>query len=78
MLKLPSDMRPAMWSGSEQGRSRVQTRELYGRDIEARDSRSEDGVTINSEGCRREGHAGGRPHLDGMPRLDDAALVHQV
>ena len=78
MLELPSDMRPPMWSGSEQGRIRVQTKELYGRDIEARDSCSVDGVTNDSEGSRREGHAGGRPHPDGMPWLDDAAMVHQV
>ena len=78
MLELPSDVRPIVWSGSEQGRIRMQTRELHGRGIEARDSSSEDGVTNNFKGSGREGHAGGRPHLDGMPWLDDAAMVHQV
>ena len=78
MLELPSDVRPTVWSGSEQGRSRVQKRELYGRDIEARDSCSEDGVTIDSEGCRREGHVGRGPYPDGMPWLDDVAMLHQV
>ena len=78
MLKLPSDVEWAMWSGSEQGRIRVQTRELHGRDIEARNSSSEDGVTNDFKGSGREGYAGGRPHPDGVPWLDDAAMVHQV
>ena len=78
MLELPSDVRPAVWSRSEQGRIRVQTRELHGRDIEAKDSCSEDGVTNDPKRSGQEGHAGGRPHPNGMPWLDDAAMVHQV
>ena len=78
MSELPSDVRPAVWFGSKQGRSRVQTRELHGGGIKARDSCSEDGVTIDSEGCEREGYAGGGPHPDGMPWFNDAAMVHQV
>ena len=52
MLELSSDVRSVVWFGSERGRIRVRTRELHGKNIEARDYSSEDGVTSGSKGSR--------------------------
>ena len=51
---------------------------MVGRDSKARNHSSKDGDSGHSKGNGREGNAGGGSEANGVPRVDAAALEHQV